>query len=307
MQVTLLHKTIQQVAEATSDVLGLGVTVLDRNLTRIAGTGPYRELVGSVAEKASSFGEVLAEGRTVIVNKAVEHPACRTCPQRLECTERAHICTPIKVDGEVFGVFGIIAWTEQERERLIQGQAGYARFIERMAELISYRISEQKVQEQLQDTLRQLEEVVNSVQEGILAVDHKGHLITANGMAKGLLGIDCAGQELPPDLPLFDTLQTGKVIHNKEVKLEEPGRKAHFMMSSFPVRRKDTVIGAVATVTDYREVKKMVNRLITNQATYTFEDIKGNSPALVKVKELAGKAAAQDSTVLIQGESGTGK
>lgn len=307
MQLILAQKTIQQVAEATSAVLGLGVTVLDRNLRRIAGTGPYRELVGSVADKASSFGEVLVEGRTVIVNKAAQHPACRTCPQRLECTERAHICTPIKVDGEVFGVFGIIAWTEKEREQLLKGQAGYARFIEKMAELISYRISEQKIQEQLQDALHQLEEIVNAVQDGLLSVDCEGKLITANRVARDLLALTAEESKLPAKLPIFQTLQNGKPIHNKEVKLETGGAKVHVMMSCFPVKREQTLIGAVATVKDYRDVKKMVNRLVTNQATYTFEDIQGRSPALVRVKELALKAAAQDSTVLIQGESGTGK
>lgn len=307
MPFSLVNQKIQQVAEATSAVLGLGVTVLDHNLRRIAGTGPYRELVGRIAERESSFGEVLATGETIIVNKDNDNQFCHTCPRRLECTETAHICAPIKVEGKVWGVFGMIAWTEAEREKLLTGQEGYARFIEKMAELISYQISEQQAQEKLQNALRQLEEVVNTVQEGLLSVDNQGRVITANKVGKSLLGITTTFEELPPDLPLFETLKTGKALHNKEVKLDGPGRKAHFLMSSFPVKQNGRVIGAVARVQDYRDVKKMVHSVLTYQANYTFDDIKGVSPCFLKVKELALKAAKLDSTVLIQGESGTGK
>lgn len=307
MPFSLVNQKIQQVAEATSAVLGLGVTVLDYNLKRIAGTGPYRELVGRTAERESSFGEVLATGETIIVNKDNDNQFCQACPKRLECTETAHICAPIKVEGKVWGVFGMIAWTEAEREQLLTGQEGYARFIEKMAELISYQISEQKAQEKLQNALRQLEEVVNTVQEGLLSVDNRGRVITANKVGKRLLGITMTHEELPPVLPVFQTLKTGKELYNKEVKLDEPGKKAHFLMSSFPVKQNGRVIGAVARVQDYRDVKQMVHSVLTYQANYTFDDIKGVSPCFLKVKELALKAAKLDSTVLIQGESGTGK
>ncbi len=40
---------------------------------------------------------------------------------------------------------------------------------------------------------------------------------------------------------------------------------------------------------------------------FSLENFIGNSPEIVKMKELALKVAASDSTVLIQGESGTGK
>lgn len=201
----------------------------------------------------------------------------------------------------------MIAWTDEERQKLLNGQESYARFIEKMAELISYQISEQKAQEKLQNALRQLEEVVNTVQEGLLSVDHQGRVITANKVGKKLLGITGSHEGLPPTLPLFQTLKTGRTLYNKEVKLDGPGQKAHFLMSSFPVKQQGRVIGVVARVQDYRDVKKMVHSVLDYQASYTFDDIKGVSPCFLKVKELALKAARLDSTVLIQGESGTGK
>lgn len=309
MELKRVQKMIQQVIEATSAILGLGVTILDQHLMRIAGTGPYQELIGSIAEERSSFAEALGRGETIIVGDATQHPFCQSCTKRLECLETAHICTPIKLDGEIIGIFGIIAWSEEEQKKLIAGQIGYARFIERMSELISYRVSEQRVQKQLQDAVRQLEEIVNTVNDGLLSVDQEGKIITVNSAARKLLGLigDENKKTLPSSLPLFETLKSGRAVFDKEVKSDLRGRKAHFLMSSYPVKRNEILIGAVATVKDYREVKKMVHRLISSQATYTFDDIQGDSPNLLRVKELARKAAQTDSTVLIQGDSGTGK
>jgi transcriptional regulator with GAF, ATPase, and Fis domain len=45
----------------------------------------------------------------------------------------------------------------------------------------------------------------------------------------------------------------------------------------------------------------------TIRSEYNFEDIIGKSPALEKVLEQVSIVAPTDSTVLIQGETGTGK
>jgi DNA-binding NtrC family response regulator len=61
-----------------------------------------------------------------------------------------------------------------------------------------------------------------------------------------------------------------------------------------------------------QHASKQRQRLLDNvshyrYARYQFEDIVGQSPAIVKAKNLARDAAASQSTVLIAGETGTGK
>jgi len=72
------------------------------------------------------------------------------------------------------------------------------------------------------------------------------------------------------------------------------------------------VIGAVATLQKETEIQAMEQKMRRQQARQhvaekTFDAIIGSSPALAKVKRLAQTFAEVDSTVMIEGETGTGK
>jgi transcriptional regulator with PAS, ATPase and Fis domain len=65
--------------------------------------------------------------------------------------------------------------------------------------------------------------------------------------------------------------------------------------------------GVVATFRDFREAQKLAYQIITAQDMLDFNDIIGESKAILEVKAKAAKIARSNSTVLIVGESGTGK
>ena len=67
------------------------------------------------------------------------------------------------------------------------------------------------------------------------------------------------------------------------------------------------VWGAVVTLREMAEGKKIGSNFSTQEHCFSFEMILGDSPALAKAKQEAAQAAAGNVTVLIQGESGTGK
>lgn len=65
---------------------------------------------------------------------------------------------------------------------------------------------------------------------------------------------------------------------------------------------------AVARALEHSALKQEVHELRrTVDAKYGFERIIGRSPALLRVLEAAARAAPTDSTILIQGQTGTGK
>jgi transcriptional regulator with PAS, ATPase and Fis domain len=64
------------------------------------------------------------------------------------------------------------------------------------------------------------------------------------------------------------------------------------------------IIGGVETFQDLTQVAHLQKEL---QARYSFEDIIGRSPAMLRLFEFLPRIAASHSTVLIEGPSGTGK
>jgi len=64
------------------------------------------------------------------------------------------------------------------------------------------------------------------------------------------------------------------------------------------------VVGGVETFQDLAQVEQLQKEL---QSRYTFEDIIGRSPAMMRLFEILPQVSASSSTVLLEGPSGTGK
>ena len=65
--ITSLQPFLQQTAEAVATVLQFDVTIADRHLTRVAGTGRYLTLIGHEVPSSSSFAEVIRTGKPYLI------------------------------------------------------------------------------------------------------------------------------------------------------------------------------------------------------------------------------------------------
>jgi len=157
----------------------------------------------------------------------------------------------------------------------------------------------------------QIKAVLASVGEGIVAVNHEGKVTLYNPAAEKIVRLpyqEVVGRhlaEISPNLPLLETLRTGVKYDNREILLEKT--KSHYLASGRPVRdERGRIIGAVAVLKDISDVRELVYT-VTGQMTFTFDEILYTSNAMRQVVAVAKTIARGDSTVLIRGETGTGK
>ena len=313
---TILSKNqldVQQVAEAIASVLTVEVTIADERLRRIAGTGRYEGRIGDRLVKDSAFAAVLREGRGFIIANPREHAVCNTCEGKQSCEERAEVCCPIMLDGKVIGVIALIACDEAQYQILLANPDGLFDFLQRMADLLAGKIAGRERLEQLHAIQQQLTTLFDTVQEGIIAVDRNGKIVNINAAAAKMLQVSqkpVLGKELAlllSGLPLADSLATGHDVFNREAFRLIRGQRVYYVATVKTWLGGTEVWGAVVTLREMAEVKKIVSNLSTQEHCFSFEMILGDSPALAKAKQEAAQAAAGNVTVLIQGESGTGK
>ncbi|MEG1930347.1 MAG: sigma 54-interacting transcriptional regulator, partial [Anaerovorax sp.] len=81
----------------------------------------------------------------------------------------------------------------------------------------------------------------------------------------------------------------------------------HLIVTAKPFSREGRVGGVVISFRDIEEAQKLVYNINTRALKYTFDDIMGESEAILKAKNLSLLTARGNSTVLVTGESGTGK
>ena len=313
---TILSKNqldVQQVAEAIASVLTVEVTIDDERLRRIAGTGRYEGRIGDRLVKDSAFAAVLREGRGFIIANPREHAVCNTCEGKQSCEERAEVCCPIMLDGKVIGVIALIACDEAQYQILLANPDGLFDFLQRMADLLAGKIAGRERLEQLHAIQQQLTTLFDTVQEGIIAVDRNGKIVNINAAAAKMLQVSqkpVLGKELAlllSGLPLADSLATGHDVFNREAFRLIRGQRVYYVATVKTWLGGTEVWGAVVTLREMAEVKKIVSNFSTQEHCFSFEMILGDSPALAKAKQEAAQAAAGNVTVLIQGESGTGK
>ncbi len=111
------------------------------------------------------------------------------------------------------------------------------------------------------------------------------------------------------DSRLLQALEDGKTVKNaKQTYYNKNGKKITTINHTYPIIFKGERIGAVELASDITKYERLKENMLKNGLTrYTFESIIGISPALKEVIENARRATRTSSSVLIIGETGTGK
>jgi PAS domain S-box-containing protein len=171
--------------------------------------------------------------------------------------------------------------------------------------------------EELREQRNKVQAVLDSIAEGVLTVDREGRITSLNRAAQRILGcgdeaLGAAALEiLPaevagPSSPLHETLTGGRGVRNREIGIADGrGRTIPLSVSTGPFRDETgTTLGAVCTLRDLREIERLADE---RRQRGPFLGIIGNHPRMREVFDLVEMIKDGDSTVLIQGESGTGK
>lgn len=160
--------------------------------------------------------------------------------------------------------------------------------------------------------------ILDSINEGVFTVDLDWRITALNRAGERITGVsrqEAIGKPCcevfranicETNCPLRRTMSTGRPVVNATADIiNRQGDRVPIRISTALLRdEQGRVMGGVETFQDLTEVRRLQKEL---QAKYTFEDIIGRSPVMLRLFELLPQIAASTSTVLIEGPSGTGK
>ena len=180
-------------------------------------------------------------------------------------------------------------------------------------------------------------EILDYIEEGLHIIDKNGMIIYYNKFAQTIDGVErekVLGRHLIEAYPsltektstLLTVIKTGEAIHKKQQTfLNYKGEKITTINTSIPIRSKGKILGALEISKDITTVKEMSEKIVDLQnklynnkdkalknkyresAEFTLIDIVGENKEMVKLKSLTLKAAKTEASVLISGDTGTGK
>jgi PAS domain S-box-containing protein len=160
--------------------------------------------------------------------------------------------------------------------------------------------------------------ILDSINEGVFTVGLDWRVTAFNQAAQRITGVSRKQAIGRPCCDVFRadicerncalrrTMETGTPIVNATAHIvDENGRRVPIRIATALLKdRNGQFMGGVETFQDLTQVEQLQKEL---QARYSFEDIVGRSPAMIRLFEIMPQIAASSSTVLIEGPSGTGK
>ena len=160
--------------------------------------------------------------------------------------------------------------------------------------------------------------ILDSVADGVFTVDQNWCVTSFNHAAERITGIprqqalgQCCKNVLKADLcetgcALRQTMETGQPVINKPVHIvDSQGRRKSITISSALLKnREGQIIGGVETFRDMTLVEELRKQL---EKQYGCEDIISRSHKVQQLFDVLPRVAESDCTVLIEGETGTGK
>jgi PAS domain S-box-containing protein len=163
-----------------------------------------------------------------------------------------------------------------------------------------------------------MEVILDSVADGVFTIDNDKNITSFNKAAENITGISkerAIGQKCFDVLranicqtvcALEKTLKTGKEIIDLPINvLNSEGKNIPVSISTAVVKdKKGKVIGGVETFRDLSSLEELRKEI---SKKYTFEDIISKDHEMQKIFDVLPDIAESDSTVLIQGASGSGK
>ncbi len=158
-----------------------------------------------------------------------------------------------------------------------------------------------------------LDRVIESAETGLLTLDTEMRIWKTNLKGKKILKqqhIDGKPASVLKGLNLnLEDLQKNPANwKEREVCLQIGNEDVHCYYSAKPVvSRQNELLGAVMVFEEFSDIRKLVDRISGIEPFFTFDLLIGKSKPFQDAVELARRAAHSSSTVLLLGETGTGK
>jgi transcriptional regulator with PAS, ATPase and Fis domain len=292
IQPTIIHFT-----KMLASVLKVDAEVVDCDLIRIAGTGPYsRQLGQKLSESSRLFRFILETKQEKILTQSHSDPLCEQCVSKTDCQERAFLGVPILIDDRCIGVISLVALTEESQQRIIENATLFCDYIKHIAQLVVSQLMDKSAQPLALEKV--FINLIDNMDQGVLVLDEHNAVIYGNQPALNHL-----------DLTRNDMarikINIRALIHCKN---STQSQQQHII--SFD-DREELLVGQFYNSQSHKLFLMSFYQPHSPKVFYetntVFAEVIGESEKMHRIKTLLTRIAPSPSSVLINGESGTGK
>ncbi|WP_300384863.1 sigma 54-interacting transcriptional regulator [Clostridium sp.] len=299
-----IQESVMKYVNVVEKILMVDVEVVDENLIRIAATGVYRNRIDKdISKQGYAYREVLKTGEFKAITEPGKDSICRNCIKRGKCEEVFEMSTPIKLQGRIIGVIGLVCFNEKQKEFILKRFENYKAFMEQIAEFISNAAYE-SIQKKREDVVvKSLNLIIDKMEQGVMVLNKNNKVTHIN--AKGVEFIKHVDNFFASKVEIEPT---GDCLFQMEIyKVSIGNQTFQFIGNIFPMGLNDNQFDNIFIFRDYKGFRDNISEYTNIKKVIKTDDILGETEIMQELKNKVKKIALSSSTVLITGESGTGK
>ncbi len=164
-----------------------------------------------------------------------------------------------------------------------------------------------------QRLVKQQNAVLELVDTGIILINKQGIILQTNKMVHDIFNIYSSldghhiSELIHENIDFISLINNEVSLNDREISLKLKGKHTYLRVSTAFIKNEKSIEALVIKIHKEKAILKMVNRIAGSRAIYTFKNIIGKSPKLLKCIKLVEMANRTNANVLIMGQSGTGK
>jgi len=306
---------VQKFAEASKAALKLDVEIIDDERRFIAGTGRVKQIFGNKIKCDGVISRYIFEKgeKQLIVNNPGEDEMCRGCDRYGTCQYLKAIYATINYNENVFGVIGVAALTHEQEKLIVNNEEAMVNFLDKISNLISTKIYEREMLNQVERYTKMMETVYDNIHKGAVIVDKNYKVVRANKYLIEKLDISSKSMEkkyldeIFPKITLNSNLGNIKKAEYEEYEYKKENISLNLLYASTPILINDELELILYFFEDFKAAKRFAFSITEQKDCITFKDIVGKDNSIIDFKNKVKKVSKSDSTVLLIGETGTGK
>jgi transcriptional regulator with PAS, ATPase and Fis domain len=306
---------VQQFAEAGKAALGLDIEIIDENRKFLAGTGRIKNIIGNEVKHDGTISRIIFEKNEdyLIVNNPGHDDICVGCDRFGTCQYRKAIYATIKYDGRTIGVIGIGALSEEQEKTILGHEKEMLDFLDKIGKLISTKVQEREILKQIDTYTKMMDTVFENVNRGAMIVNKDFEIIKANKYMLKRLCLDMENiqhsklRDLFPQIVLDANVGDLNKMQYEDLYYENGNVKVDLLYASTPVFAQNELEFVLYFFEDYKMAKRFAISLTEKNDIITFKDIIGRDRIITEFIDKVKNVSRTDSTVMLIGETGTGK
>lgn len=298
---------MQTLAETVALALNVEVAIADKNLIRIVGTGGFYSKIDDVCADDSLFAKVLKTGQPII--NLYREEECKDCSNKIGCREYANMIYPIKDRDKIIGVLCFASFDKFQADMMRVKQEEYYNMLKETASIVEREIKRVNVTNKLKKNTTEVNEIINRLSEGIIILNSDSEIIHINSKALKILNINISNEKIL-EKKIDKFIKNIKLIDSGSQEVVDlwsvNGKDMRVLYTINKIMLKDDEFSIMISFDSISDIINIAKTYENKEKIY-FRDIIGTSRPILKAINKAKTVASYDSTILIQGASGTGK